>query len=815
MAFYAPLRRLTLMDLEHLGLTEFLQQFSGGETFRPPRSLPSILSLRVYGHTPIHSTQFLSRITIPTSSARLFVGAKYDEGQRGETIGTSLPPNLVNTLPNVATFTWARLTLVLDWWTPDPILARSDWEERMSDSLDDLLTVFGDARLTHLEVIGLCATVTAETWITVFQAFPCLVSLEADAEAALFDGLHAASLASLAPSDNTDSQALQAPFECSSSESDITGHDDEPHVPAPPPLNGLRQDIQRRLDMLDVKEEEIRRQRLELKSAWNHSLAVTQLPNEILFHIFVAVGKQPVPPSKAERLDTGHLQVDSHLNGQKSTLLAWTMLITLNTSLEPSIEAEILLYLVYHLQVPPSVCIPIKFGQAHGDSDGDENDSSEFRLARTGWTKLMLVCHRCHDVAHATPALWRTIDVGKTTSWMKLALTRSCSATLDVSFPFHFSEEHASLLKLHCHRLRSLRLRSWSPFALRLIRNALPTLETLEIHNNPDGMKDARKGFYTDLRLSRTQLPNLHTLQLVYSLIPRDPLFYARLRKLSLKACPFKATVEQFVRLLASNPCLEHLELDEFLQHLSDSGEVRRAWPLPSLHSLHLSNHIPLHSAQFLSRLLIPQTPTSLAIEGLAEEMGDNPYTLRALVPPKASSSLPGLSTVAWARLVVTWKEIAIKCPSMESDLEEESDPALLVDLALTSSSPTAGLGWADSMPDGLTDLITLFGAAPLTRLELIGDCFAVAEEHDHGLPVVACRGLERIIISDYWGASRRVEWFLDPLIRCLRYRAERGSRLQELHLAARRPEDMVDVYLPQLEELVPNLELRYTQAFT
>ncbi len=50
--------------------------------------------------------------------------------------------------------------------------------------------------------------------------------------------------------------------------------------------------------MLEMKEREIIKERLELKSRWNRSLAVTQLPNEILFHIFVDVSEQPTSSSE-------------------------------------------------------------------------------------------------------------------------------------------------------------------------------------------------------------------------------------------------------------------------------------------------------------------------------------------------------------------------------------------------------------------------------------------------------------------------------------------------------------------------------------
>lgn len=152
----------------------------------------------------------------------------HDEGDGGATIRACVPPVLANTLPSLTTFTWARLTVVFahDVWSieghptkrepgmiplallsMDPCRHVIDWEHHTLDCLDDLLAVFGAASLTHLEVIGVCATVTAETWATVFQAFPCLVSLDADAEGALFDGLHVASLVSPV-SDGAESQTV-------------------------------------------------------------------------------------------------------------------------------------------------------------------------------------------------------------------------------------------------------------------------------------------------------------------------------------------------------------------------------------------------------------------------------------------------------------------------------------------------------------------------------------------------------------------------------------------------------------------------------
>ena len=556
-------------------------------------------------------------------------------------------------------------------------------------------------------------------------------------------------------------------------------------MPAPPPLNDIHQNILKRLYALEMKDREVLREWLELKSDWNRSLAVTQLPNEILFHIFVYFCQQPRGSSE-------------------------------------------------------------DYAQ---NSDG----LPKLRLAKTELMKLMLVCRRWRDVALATPALWRTINVGKTSGWMnlKLALMRSGDATIDVSFSSDFSEDQASILQPNCHRLRSFCLRSYSPYALRIIHNTLPALETLEIHTNPEGMR--AEGSYTDLGISHEHFPNLRTLRLAYTIIPEDPLFYSRLRKLSLTACHFKVTVslEQFAQLLTTFTCLEHLELSKFLQHLSDSGTAEPAWPLPqSLLSLRLFNHIPVHSARFLSRIVIPTT-TSLSIKahmGGVEGLEEQPNTLLAIVPsmPGLTSSLPGLAVVTRARLhIVRWIQHAIECFSTQLGRDE----VRVIELAPTDSTDVIDLRDSMDLSDTLADIVVLLRSAPLTHLEIIGQFTSVGAETwisifrtfpslvsleagvDETLfdglqevslasfpeEQVACLQLERICISYGQGDPESPELLFKPLVDYLRCRADKGSRLKELcidaSLCTRRDVhvhiDAIKVYLPCLEDLVTKVELR------
>ncbi|KAI1784149.1 hypothetical protein LXA43DRAFT_1043807 [Ganoderma leucocontextum] len=528
-----------------------------------------------------------------------------------------------------------------------------------------------------------------------------------------------------------------------------------PHEPVPPPPNDICQKIKKCLDELDLKEHEIFRQRMELKSRWNCSLVIARLPNEILFLIFVRFSK----------------------------------------SLPQAIEER------------------FKFG-----------------LAKPGWTELMLVCRHWCDVVRTTPALWRTIDVGETSNWINLVLARSATAAIDVSFCSGLSEEHASLLQPHYNRLRSLRLQDWSPSAPGIMCHSLPALETLEIHG------DTPRVSYVELEIPREQFPSLKIMVLTGTTIPKDPLFYASLRKLSLKACPCEFSLEQFVQLLSNSLGLEHLELDQFLQPLCDNGhenDTQRTapapWPLPSLISLHLRNYAPIHSSRFLSRIVIPQT-ASLRITakvGHAElEQGDN----------SAPSTLLGLAAITQATLVVDYNEYLIECETMQPG----PYPPTLMDLSLLSS---IGIHWDDHqfMPRRLNNLIAVISPAPLTHLDIIGDCttvdsetwvalfrtfpsllslnvgaseelFAALREVSAAGPTdepPACPGLGRITIDDYWGALEEMEAFFDTLVGCLRYRTEGGTRLKELQMHLYCPNAEGDKYLPQLQDLVSNVEYR------
>ena len=216
--------------LEHLELDKFLHNLPDIGNARPRAVLPlppSLLALRLHNHTPALSARFLSRVVVPPTtslSIRSFIPlpneewnhntAGLAEEEQGNTLRAAVPagPSLASSLPGLTTVTRARLTIEWDnkvecfstqtGRRPDggealilEILQATPNSLKTEDGLGDLLVLLGSAPLARLEIIGRGSGVGAEMWARVFQAFPLLVSLDASADGALFDGLHRASLA--------------------------------------------------------------------------------------------------------------------------------------------------------------------------------------------------------------------------------------------------------------------------------------------------------------------------------------------------------------------------------------------------------------------------------------------------------------------------------------------------------------------------------------------------------------------------------------------------------------------------------------------
>ena len=224
----------------------------------------------------------------------------------------------------------------------------------------------------------------------------------------------------------------------------------------------------------------------------------------------------------------------------------------------------------------------------------------------------MLVCRRWCDVARGTSSLWRAIDVGKRSSWLNLALTRSATTTVDVSFYSGLSKNHASLLRPHYwYRLRSLHLQHWSPDVLRVICSTFLVLEHLEVRGYRGTEAAANAPRTANLDITHQWFPNLKAVLLSRIIVPNDLSFYARLTRLCLEDCVCQFPFEQLVQVLADSLALEYLHLDHFIQRLygaGDRGGYEPPYLLPSLVSLRLDNHTPMHSERFLAQIAVPPT---------------------------------------------------------------------------------------------------------------------------------------------------------------------------------------------------------------
>ena len=144
-------------------------------------------------------------------------------------------------------------------------------------------------------------------------------------------------------------------------------------------------------------------------------------------------------------------------------------------------------------------------------------------------------------------------------------------------------------------------------------------------------------------------------------------------------------------------------------------------------------------------------------------------------------------------------------------------------------------------MPSGIDDLVEIFSPAALTYLEIIGECAAVEVETWTTLfctfpsslsfrgaahaalfsglrgawvasvsgVLIRCPRLERVWVDGYWETSGAMKAAVDPLLDCLQFRAERGTRLKELHMEICCPDAegaFVSQCLPLLREFVSNV---------
>ncbi|KAI0755526.1 hypothetical protein C8Q74DRAFT_312174 [Fomes fomentarius] len=453
------------------------------------------------------------------------------------------------------------------------------------------------------------------------------------------------------------------------------------------------------------------------------------------------------------------------------------------------------------------------------------------------WTRILAVCRHWYTVACATPQLWRHIRVPGRPEWVELCLVRSAQCTVDVYLARQcVSAGSLDLILPHAHRIRSLywpdTVDAWlqGQTVFRLINCAMPSLETLTIFRRLGNEGTIETLFSSDLLSGR--YPRLRSVALKGAAIPGRGSF-PNLRSLSLVSCLLQdMTFDSFVGFL-SRMRLQELFLYDILSRLSggssDRGPRRS---LPKLTKLVLGNHPPHASSQFLSRVALPSL-ASMKVSARNDYVlypAGNAQSLSALLPSDRATSLPMFSSTAFISLTVLSGHLTIvssrRCPR---------DPQECIDLDI----PIEPLNVC--LPHAFQELLLLYAGAPVKHLSVeayhgfdvtdpwvpvlhafpdlehlslhgMGDLLDVSlaltperDAGDHeGKSGVVCPSLRSLLFE---GKFDVLPDSVQALLDCLRYRAERGSRLEEFTWISHAGSN--ERYRQPLEELVGEVDLK------
>lgn len=239
---------------------------------------------------------------------------------------------------------------------------------------------------------------------------------------------------------------------------------------------------------------------------------------------------------------------------------------------------------------------------------------------------MTAVCCFWRELALATPSLWNTVEVYKTTHWLELSLVRSLDTPLQLVFHY-LDTTCAAVPKIlpRAHRIRVLILPALdvpspgsyhsvdpdiTPF-LPLLNTPMPALKTLvayvkrSIRYDPPALPQ--------FEIFTTHLPSLRTLRISRVSVPWSTGLLSGLSTLDLRACTISGTLpspDQFLDVLECCTALEELRLlDLFVStvfgpHIANiaMSNPDRVIRLPKLQAVKLAD-IPSATAWLLSRL--------------------------------------------------------------------------------------------------------------------------------------------------------------------------------------------------------------------
>ena len=489
------------------------------------------------------------------------------------------------------------------------------------------------------------------------------------------------------------------------------------------------------------------------------------------------------------------------------------------------------------------------------DRGARSRSDDSYQVSNFSWLHLTLVCRYWRDLTHGMPALWRGVDVRSTPPWLTLCLDRSAQCTLDLAFHSpKFSPENFKDLLPHRHRIRSLWFNevdeTWLETLCSLLRHDMKALETLH-YPRKWSKRDSKCS--AELSLTHQHHPLLQSVTLAGMKVSCDPPMYTKLVSIDFESCKCNISFPHFAELLKASKNLRTLRLYEVLNHLGTPTPRKPSQDvveLPHLRDVILEGDSPRSYAALLSYFQFPNVEY-LAVNGEKATLGSLDQ-LAQLLPSDATPCLPMVQNVT--RILLTAYDYTYELMGYDNE-PYYWNARPIVKLSISASR---ACNLTEALPQALVDLVNLFQGAPLTYLSIssVHDPPAILPTHwaavfrafpqlevlilpvghgmtkkmweglQHASPVtsadtggaVACRALRRVCfdVDAHFSVD---EELLETILECLRVRAGRGTRLEELFLymfprCFDEHEQMRAKFLPQLKALVTRrVEYRCSNA--
>ncbi|PIL29049.1 hypothetical protein GSI_09097 [Ganoderma sinense ZZ0214-1] len=534
------------------------------------------------------------------------------------------------------------------------------------------------------------------------------------------------------------------------------------------PIEDLRARIRRRFAVLDTAENAIVMERSELAMAWNRTLSVNRLPNELLVTIFAEVAYALW--ASESRSPVNRLYPSSQ----------WMKLIIVCRYWRDVAYASPKLWRVIHVRSPAhtgralaltsTATIDVLFGKY-------ESHATNFQLLQPHAPRIRFLYLQVVDV------VWKSSVV---------ALLQGDGGMLALEILYlPFSWKPAGHHEPTDKDFADLRLTSERYPHLRSL--------TLAFAVAPQDIKVYARLRKLSLRDCRCDFSFDHFLDVL------------------------EASTN--LEILVLNSFLERIQGDWAESALARESPVS----LRHLKSLEVTNHPPAHTSRFLSQILLSSTtPVSISSSvevALGEDLTE---TIPSMLPSNIATALPALALVKAVAVEAYMLQYRLCC-SLEplaqgkdlvslrlqsnvhwTDLSANAGRDLL---RVFASAPLTSLTFAGHCADvgleGWTEIFTtwpLLETLKLTQADTGTECVFAGLMHAAPPPdsPVPCPSLQFVSIGGLF-----FEEAVDVLLQCLRARAEKGHRLRRIWMGLTGEADeeaLMDThYMPALRELVPD----------